>query len=1008
MAINTQEQKQLVQLVIGMLGIAPGSTYLPVVEQAFQDLGSNWADAANALASLPVFKQMYPAHLTAEAFASRFLGSLGLQNDTGLHSLAAQLMKDGLPPAQLILLAVTALVSTTAGPYASARALLENKVTVALYHSQILGRTDTDFDTLRKVLDKVTSDPASVDVAKQSLAPLPEPSDPAPVFSATKDTGGTVSFTTFGTQITVTEAGGNYTFTSSGGNAGTAMVAGPISSITVPAGTSLRIDTALAPGIAYSGTGKVYALADAAGADLSAFAVAGVHGLELTAGQNYTLTAAQAGTARLGAAGTPGALADAGTITAKGTLAALGGGLAAALKGQGVDQVIATEASGADLSALAVAGVDRIVLTVGQNYTLSPEQAAVSQFGATGNPGDLLDHGLVIVRGALSALDQATASALRAAGADGLDATVAAGADLRSADLTGINTLLLASGQNYTLTAAQAVISRFGAAGTHGSPGALVDAGTVTVVDTLARLLQVNPGAQKALGVDTVLATVAVGANISSESMSDIDGLILTSGQNYTLTAAQATIGRIGAAGAVGALTDAGTITVTDSLAALGASVATSLKVHGVDQVIATAATGADLTATSVAGIDSLVLTQSNNYTLSVQQAAIARMGSAGATGVLTDAGTIIVKDTVAALAGGVASTLKTQGVDLVTAVVPTGIDVSAMDLSGIDGLEVQGAITMTAAQHNAMPSLTGASSVTLSGLGSLTARAGVGSYILSPTGSVVIASAGADHFQGGSGHEIFVYNSPADAIGDTVDGGSDGLPNYVNFRGVTGETFLVTNGFQNIGRYFADQSTSLTSLNLDASAYTLGGVDLTGNAGANRLTGTEFKDWLWGFGGGDAIRGRGGDDSLYLLDQATVVFEATASSNGVDALSEVGATTKLDFSAFLPSARTLAPAVDANSATSDLVLTSANIGVRTGKSALAAGDVVTAGDPAVAGQVVMADNGKAVVVSGSGTDVSIYYVWDTDAGTGQTFAVALVGTARGLDVSQYAAGNFV
>lgn len=158
-----------------MLGIAPGRVYLPIVNNGFEDLGRSLPDTATALANLPQFKALYPSSMDASAFATKLLGSMGLQADATAHRLVVDLFNAGVPPERIILEAVLAIDSSTAPEYAAARALQNNKADVAFYHAQLPGRTETDFALLSKVLDNVTQDPASVDTAKLVLNPPPPP-----------------------------------------------------------------------------------------------------------------------------------------------------------------------------------------------------------------------------------------------------------------------------------------------------------------------------------------------------------------------------------------------------------------------------------------------------------------------------------------------------------------------------------------------------------------------------------------------------------------------------------------------------------------------------------------------------------------------------------------------------------------------------------------------------------------------------------------------------------------
>ena len=176
-----------------------------------------------------------------------------------------------------------------------------------------------------------------------------------------------------GAQISVTESGGTYTFTS---GTSTGTLTGTIAGYVVPASTTFSISSVLASGKVFSGTGTALVVANTAGENLTSFSATGVGGYQLTSGQNYTLTAAQGAIGRIGATGTAGALTDAGTITVRDTLAALGGGVGATLKTNGADSVVATTTAGADISAITVGGIDSIVLVAG-NYTVTAAQAAL-------------------------------------------------------------------------------------------------------------------------------------------------------------------------------------------------------------------------------------------------------------------------------------------------------------------------------------------------------------------------------------------------------------------------------------------------------------------------------------------------------------------------------------------------------------------------------------------------------------------------------------------------------
>ncbi|MES2612064.1 MAG: hypothetical protein V4679_17565 [Pseudomonadota bacterium] len=82
MAIPIEQQKHLIKLVIGMFGIAPGYTYLPMVIQGFEGTGGDPGKTATELGKLAPFKALYPPGMTgtefSAAFGTNFLAPLGL------------------------------------------------------------------------------------------------------------------------------------------------------------------------------------------------------------------------------------------------------------------------------------------------------------------------------------------------------------------------------------------------------------------------------------------------------------------------------------------------------------------------------------------------------------------------------------------------------------------------------------------------------------------------------------------------------------------------------------------------------------------------------------------------------------------------------------------------------------------------------------------------------------------------------------------------------------------
>lgn len=419
-----------------------------------------------------------------------------------------------------------------------------------------------------------------------------------------------VQFTSPGTEIRVSQVGSTLSISSTL-NGVVSTFSLPIPSgfvgVEVPAGTTLLIPASLAHAKAFSGQGTVVAQAALAGENISGLSLA-VDRIELQAGSPYTLTAAQATIAGIGASGTAGNLVSSGVVTI-------------------------TAPTAADLSALVTDSNDRFILGTGGGYTLSAEQALRSTVGTSTAMGNLQAAGAVTVKastgGDLSAIVLGSAGSVLelTAGLDyrlnssqvsfarvGAQGTVGdmsnagsvtviaspTGEDLTARTATGIDILILAAGQAYTLTPEQARVARVG---TDSRPADLLQAGAVT------------------------LKADAAGGDLTDIQLNSDDTLVLGAGLDYTLSSAQVARAKTGAAGALGNLQLAGQITLRANAAA----------------------SSENLSAINVPGVDFFELTPGQNYTLSSSQAQRAKVGPSGTHGAFTTAGHVTV---VAAAAG--------------------------------------------------------------------------------------------------------------------------------------------------------------------------------------------------------------------------------------------------------------------------------------------------------------------------------------------------------------------
>ncbi|KRC20354.1 S-layer family protein [Acidovorax sp. Root217] len=852
MAVSTQEQKLLIKLVVSMLGISPGSAFMPLLVKTYEDVGHSLPDLASALAGLPQFQARYPAGMVGDAFATQFLAGMGLAADAGLHRLAADLFNTGTPPQQIMLAAVQALASPTVpAQYAAARALLENKAEVAYYHTQIAGRTETDFAALAKVLENVTQDPASVAAAKlvldQPLVPDAGGGGPPPVFAVTKGVGDTASFTTAGTQIDVTEAGGTFTFTSSGGSAGTATITGPLAGFAVPAGSTLALSSALANGKAFSGAGTALVVANAGGEDLTAFTGTGVGGFALTSGQNYTLTAAQAAIGRIGTGGAAGTLTDAGTTTVRDTLAALGGGVAATLKAHGADSVIASATTPGDISAISVSGIDSIVLA-GGNYTMTAAQAALAD-GTTGTQVVTLTtqaSGTLAASVESFALGNfANSVTLGAVGQD-VSSPAGTGTTLDIAGATPTGTWALGHASDDTLVATDGANIQFVNGGAATTADKLALTGSIFMSqaqhEALARIAA--PGSSNSVtisGTGTVTARADVETYRVANSSAPNTILITLGTTNVIGGSGDATLviapglavtgnyvlngfsGAISAGNGVnlsgvnsGGATTAKDLTINGAISMSQAQHQAFTSVSatgGSDEVTIT--TGGAVTAKS--GIETYVLSGGGANTLTALAIATKITGSA-ANATTVDVGNLNVLGSTWLL-GHTGDTIVASGTNANISGVNAGAATEAENLSLIGG------ITMTQAQHEALTKISASGStdfVSITTGGAVTAQAEVETYNVSSGGPNTVTVLAGTKVTGSSGNATTINVGGSTVTGSyTLANGADVLKatDGANIAGATIGTVELLS-----------LTDAVTMTAAQYNAFNTGGITATGN----------------------------------------------------------------------------------------------------------------------------------------------------------------------------------
>jgi Ca2+-binding RTX toxin-like protein len=174
-----------------------------------------------------------------------------------------------------------------------------------------------------------------------------------------------------------------------------------------------------------------------------------------------------------------------------------------------------------------------------------------------------------------------------------------------------------------------------------------------------------------------------------------------------------------------------------------------------------------------------------------------------------------------------------------------------------------------------------------------ITGNSGINILMGNAGNDTLIGGAGDDILNGGDGNDVMLIGKAADhGVGEVIDGGAGA--DVIRFTSSTdGETLTLNNQVTAVEQVVigtaAGLTTGTTALNVDASAVVSNGLTLTGNAGANALTGTDFNDVLKGGGGNDILNGGLGNNLLiggtgndsYIVNAPTdVVSEGLAAGS--------------------------------------------------------------------------------------------------------------------------------
>jgi S-layer protein len=171
--ISETAREDIVALFIGMFNAAPGEQYLSSLVQAYNG-GASLLAIAQTLEARPEFGQSFPGLSTAQEYANALVERLlGDEVEAGPKEWATNWvigkLNAGVSPGAIILEAVQAIRTTTNPAYADAKLALENEIDVAIYYSVEKLQPSTTLLDLQSVIAGVTSDPVTVEAAKENI-----------------------------------------------------------------------------------------------------------------------------------------------------------------------------------------------------------------------------------------------------------------------------------------------------------------------------------------------------------------------------------------------------------------------------------------------------------------------------------------------------------------------------------------------------------------------------------------------------------------------------------------------------------------------------------------------------------------------------------------------------------------------------------------------------------------------------------------------------------------------
>lgn len=169
--ITLEARSDIISLVVGMFGAAPGASVLSDLVAAYES-GSSVAQIAANVANTTEYTSMFPTFLTNSEFATKVVNQLLAEASTDAKAEAVTVLtaelNGGTSKIEAFIKAINFVANSAAGvtAYATSAAAFDNKVEVATYYSVEKQLSGSSLSDLQTVIATVTSSADSVVAAK--------------------------------------------------------------------------------------------------------------------------------------------------------------------------------------------------------------------------------------------------------------------------------------------------------------------------------------------------------------------------------------------------------------------------------------------------------------------------------------------------------------------------------------------------------------------------------------------------------------------------------------------------------------------------------------------------------------------------------------------------------------------------------------------------------------------------------------------------------------------------